>query len=84
MTPQAVVTASLHRMECVGCKRTFLTQLRNVTFHRSADKLKVWFEAACLHCGAANPLNREEAKQSVDAEVLKRAFEKYHWESPTV
>ena len=82
MTPQAVVTAALHRTMCGHCGRTFLTQLRNVTFHRSEDKAHMWFEARCLHCGEANAMDVEKAKQSVDAEVLRRAFDKYDWEHP--
>ncbi|MBI2075345.1 MAG: 3CxxC-type zinc finger protein [Candidatus Harrisonbacteria bacterium] len=86
MTPQAVVAAALHRMMCEHCGQKFPTQLSNVTFHfhRSEDKARAWFEARCLHCGKANAMNQKKAGQLVDAEVLRRAFDKYDWEHPTV
>lgn len=82
MTTQIVAAATAHCTVCTHCGQPFITQLRNVTFNRSEDKTRVWFEARCFHCGTVSSLSCEDARKSVDAEVLRRAFEKYHWEHP--
>lgn len=81
MMSQAVVSTGLQRMTCAKCGRAFTVQPNNVTFCRDEQRTRAWFEVRCLHCGAAHQMSCDEAKQSVDAEILKRAFQRYEKEN---
>lgn len=81
MTSQAAVSVKEpHYVKCGKCARSFVAQARNVTFHRSADRKTLWFEAKCLHCGAANKMSCVDAKEALPAETLARAFRQYEKE----
>lgn len=90
MTSQAAVSVKEpHYVKCVKCARSFVAQARNVTFHRSADRKEVWFEARCLHCGVPNKMSCADAKEALHPETLTRAFRQYEkdhekevWENP--